>query len=233
MSFIPKALAVLSAQMLGLPPFKFNKKLYSELLTTLRRGRKLKVPQGGLKVKFENGDVDGVLGSYDAKTDTITIDQFEILVVSIAECGIHNIGRLKKRFDHHATRVLAHEGDHWKVTQRYGKLPYIERALWNASLTMFGLFILWLSYIMIAKGIVGGFIPTMYNISPTLGIVIGIISIGLYLGLLLTVGLRFLMLWRMLAAAMTYKFCYLERSARSAEERAAVNPRWESVIEME
>lgn len=211
-----------------LPPFKFDRELFLELISTKSNGKQV---EGDLpEVHLTMGPLDGELGRFEPKENRIFVDVLEIFLMTLHGPPVPP-EELKRRFDERLTKTLAHEGAHWRIEQRWGKLLLLEKV----GLHFFFLMTLWLVFDHAMKALAG----LIYKLTISQFVLLGepwswiltiVISIPMvWVGYKLI--MWFIRIWQWAAWALTYKACTHERYARSAEK--TTDPRWEKVVVIE
>lgn len=231
---IPGSFAMFMAMMMGPPRYRFNRKLFWQLIRKLQNGATIAAPEQEPSVTFKNGPIDGVIGQFNRKTMSIDIDQLEILMACFAESdGSESVAEMKRRFDTKMTRTLAHEGRHWQIEKRHGLLALIERIGINIFLLLMGTLATWVMYIVTIRFAMRWVIPHAWTAHPALGVFAALACTVFFVLVVTQVGRRFLFAWAVVSSIVTYRLCYSERSARAFEDIAEKDPRWGPVIEVD
>ena len=217
---VPMPLQLLS-QIFGFPRFRFNKKLFGELIREAPDGKNIEASAKEPDVVFEVGRPSDVLGTYNPETKRITIEVLSNYLACLAKGDVD----LRKRFDERLTTTLAHEGGHWQLDMRHGLVPMIEKIAIHVTFSLLGIFIAARS----------SECPTdssgIWSVSP--GAAHPILPILETIGFAVVfsfVGKTFFEFWNALTFGVTYRLCYAERYARSFEKRPETDERWKDVV---
>jgi len=214
-----------------LPAFTFNRRLYGSLIREVKDGPPIAASDEEPTVEFTAGPVDGKLGEFDHRTMRITIDALEVFLLSL-HSQPRSYEEAKQAFDAEITRVLAHEGGHYNLQKRLGKIVIAEKFAIAIGLFAVGIGLVALGWYGVIH-FIGGFVRKLMA-DGTVGQ--NLFALGLYallfFGFIRIAG-RFMNVWRVVSFWLTYNICYHERYARAFEKRTGEDPRWHDVIEVE
>jgi len=222
----------LAKGMYKMPRMAFNRKLFERIV---QESLKNNASEGELDentkapdVRFTNGPIDRVFGSYNTRTKKIKIDILESYIKTLSHLP-RNEEEMKIIFDRYLTKVLQHEAGHWELDMKKGRKAQFDKYAIRIPLFLFGLvpiyfFAKWLIpgcwdqiINFYAHGLITGFV---------FGTVAGLFGLGLLVaGILLDAFVSFV-----IAASFTYKLSWHERYAKEYVEKSKQDKRWDDVI---
>lgn len=214
-----------------IPNFFFNAKLFKSLIRE-EEAKALQAPEAQPDIVFVQGPIDGVLGYCNFKEQRITIDVLEIFLKTLGDPTLTDEKALRANFDSELTRVLAHEGGHWRLDKRQGKWALIDKSIMLGLFTVVGFSLLALCFSAWGRYVANYLTPKLLATNIPLGIAASVVAYVLGIWLLVQAGKRFLFVWRGLSLFLTYHLSWHERYARRAEKQAKDDRRWDDVIEV-
>lgn len=230
---LPSLIALSWNQMIGIAPvIRFNYDLYKKLVSKCPTSQ-VEAGAGDPKVIFEDGPIDGVLGSFDLETKELKIDALEIMISTLETQDVLDSDKFAASLDQKLTQVLAHEGGHWHLDKHNGYWAKAEKVAIFFLLLVVGA-VLSLILAGVAGSAMGGRIANItQELNPFWSWVVTVILYGFETIVLFTF-LRFAFIfWKNISFMITYKICYHERFARKFEGNVDLNPEWKDVVVVE
>lgn len=209
---------------------QFNRKLFQALIRRNSKGKSdLKAPAGEPEVILEQGPIDGILGQYDPIAKKIHVDVLEIFLKTFQEKG--HPGKEKDfidSYDRNLTHVLAHEGGHWRLDRRHGRIALAEKyALHLGFIVIGGLIAYWYGGHVI-RSITNMFHSTGHSLIEQTWIKVIFAAINLLF--LIYLVRHFTRIWFRLSIIASYNLCWHERSANAYAKEICDDPKWQEVI---
>ncbi len=186
-------------------------------------------PEPEVEFSFQ-GPIDGILGTFDPETKKITIDAIEIFTVCLMKEKSDDRNDIADRYDELVTQVLAHEGGHWHLDKKLGKLAMAERYLIYGVIYSAAILLVALIVISISALIAGMLDWLVYFLPLPIAALIGFIIVYLVINIFAKFAVSILDIGHSSALVLTHRFCYHERFANEFEKCVDLNPEWEKVV---
>jgi len=189
-------------------PVFFRVVIKPEELSRVMKKNGLDQPGEDFNLQVAQGPFDGILGQYNPKKDSVTVDVIETAFRAAQSLEPADIDRA-------VTNVVAHEARHVWQFKRYGWWSFLDKfAMAAAILLSSGYFVIWPNLVFAYKGIFGDGYFVLGVLSLYITYIFGRLSL-------------------VVAAKMSYRFCWAERDARRFAAKVADDPDWKSVVEVQ
>lgn len=230
---LPTIIAMSWRQSFGVSPtIRVDYRLYQQLVAKCPTSQVVAEENDPI-VTFEDGPIDGVLGSFTHETKTVMIDALEIMAITLDRTEVFEPEDFRRRFDEHLTQVLAHEGGHWHLEKKSGAWARWEKYIIFTVLLLVGL----------AGFFAIGWLVTSYINTSVFGWIAQLPTAAAVIATMLVYGIEIYAMaryfvfafnfWKLISFFITYKVCWHERFAREFEGNVKLDSEWEKVVVVE